>query len=131
MSKSAPIDGPVYWIGEAPVYPGHPITCALIVLLAYGDDLATAWATNQYGWRNCESDLDVPTAGGALSSGCDLIRYVLAGTLTIDGAIHWGDRAWDGAGGHKDREGPGREQATRLIPRLRAALEAAVDKAAS
>lgn len=119
-----------YFVGERPVYPGHPVTCALIILRAYPDDLEAAWApwTASNPWCGCESYVDAPTAGGALTSGCTLIRHVLDGDMTIDAAIAWGDRGWEGAGGHSANESPGQEQADRLKQALREALAVAVEK---
>jgi hypothetical protein len=115
---------PRYWIGEAPVYPGHPVTCALIILLAYMQNVTAAWRpVPKYAYLACEGELEVPTAGGALSSGCSLIQHVLTRRMTIDEALAWGDRGWVGAGGHKDKEAPGQEQADQMKALLRAALE--------
>ena len=118
------------FIGERAVYPGHPVTCALIILRAYPDDLPDAWkpysAANP--WHACESYVDVGTAGGNLSNGCELIRYVLTGTLDVERAIQWGDDAWRGAGGHAANEAPGQEQADRLKQALRDALAVAVQR---
>lgn len=122
--KTTTANEPRYWIGEAPVYPGHPVTCALIVLLAYRDGLEAAWRRTDHGWLKCEGELDVPTAGGALTAGCALIRHVLGGAMSIDGAIAWGDRGWEGAGGHPGNERPGQDQADCLKGRLRGELEA-------
>ena len=122
---------PNHWIGERPVYPGHPVTCALLVLLAYPTVLAEAWApySKQDPWYACESYMNTPTAGGNLSMGCDLIRYVLEGVMNIDDAIAWGDRGWGGAGGHPQYVAPGQEQADRVKPRLRLALQGNLDAA--
>lgn len=119
-----------YWIDERPVYPGHPITCALMVLRAYPHDLEAAWApyTKENPWNSCESHMDTPTAGGNLSAGCWLIEHVLDNSLTVDAAIQAGDVAWVGAGGHKDKELTGQVQADRLKPQLREALVEAVKK---
>jgi hypothetical protein len=111
--------------GEYAVYPGHPITCAVIVLHAYKDRLADAWkAVPPSGYHHCECHLDTPLAGGHLAKGCNLIRYVLSGEASIDDVIAWGDRMWIGAGGHKQNEAPGQDQADRLKPKLREMLAA-------
>ena len=118
------------FIGEHAVYPGHPVTCALIILRAYPNDLALAWQpySAQFPWLACESYVDVSTAGGHLTTGCSLIRHVLDGTLTVDDALQWGDDRWRGAGGHAANEAPGQAQADQLKPALREALAAAVQR---
>lgn len=112
---------------DPPVYPGHPVTCALIVLRRYSGRLDDAWRRTEHGWLACEGDVDVPTAGGALSSGCDTIRRVLAGQ-DFDLAVSWDDARWtqSRAGGHPSAVGPGQEQADRLKPELREMLAAIV-----
>ena len=110
-------------IGEPIVYPGHPVTLAVILLHVYRGRLREAWAKSKHGsWLACENEVNVPSAGGHLTSGCTLIRYVISGEASIDEVIAWGDRMWIGAGGHKDREVPGQAQADRLKPRLREML---------
>jgi hypothetical protein len=114
-------------LGEEPVYPGHPVTCALIVLHAYKGRLSKAWEPwrpPQYPWLRCESELNTPTAGGNLTTGCALIRHVLDGKMTPEQAIAWGDERWGGAGGLKDKVKPGQEQADRFKDRLLAELRA-------
>jgi hypothetical protein len=111
-------------IGEEVVYPGHPITCAVIILHAYAGHLSDAWARTEHGWYHCEGHMNTPTAGGALSSGCALIQHVIEGRMSTDEAIAWGDRTWGGAGGHPGMVKQGQDQADRLKPRLREMLAA-------
>jgi hypothetical protein len=112
-------------IDEPIVYPGHPVTMAVILLHVYRGRLHEAWAMSPHGpWFACENEVNVPSAGGALGDGCDLIRYVLSGEASIDDVIAWGDRMWIGAGGHKEQEAPGQAQADRLKPKLREMLAA-------
>ena len=115
-------DGPVCWIGESPVYPGHPLTCALILLLAYPHDLPAAGERTKDGFLVCEAELDVPTAGGHLTRGLSLIQRVLTGGMSIDQMMVLGDHQWGDAGGHAENVRPGQEQADRLKSRLREAL---------
>ncbi len=111
-----------------PVYPGHPVTCALAVLRHYAGRVSDAWKRTDHGWLVCEGEMsDCPTAGGHLSEGCRLIQRVLA-SGDVEAAIRAGDETWHRGrvigGDHPDRFIPGQEQADRLKPQLRAALAA-------
>ena len=98
-------------LGASAVYPGHPVTLALLITHAY-PDLASADAVTEHGWAAAVGSSEIPGGGGEVNVALALLRKVAAG-LPVEEAIAWGDERWtaSAAGGHHDRVAPGQAQA--------------------
>lgn len=108
---------------EFPVYPGHPITVALEIMLAYERDLDRAFAPciakdgTNYGWCDAVGNSDISGAGGNVHLGVDLLRRLRDGT--IHDAIEWAMKTWERqvkiGGDHRNKFIEGQEQAERMV----------------
>lgn len=102
-------------LGEWPVYPGHPLTIATVIMHCY-ETLDAAAANTEHNWPAALGNGDVPGAGGEVYVGLDLLLNIRAGKVSIEEAPAEAQARWlrNGAGGHTDRIAPGQEQADRF-----------------
>lgn len=110
---------------EHSVYPGHPITVALEIMLAYERDLDKAFAPSigkdgtPDGWCDAVGNSVISGAGGNVYLGVDLLRHIKDGDMTLSEAIEWGMKTWERqtkiGGDHRDQFEKGQEQAERMV----------------
>lgn len=102
---------------ERIVYPGHPLTLALIITDVY-PSLAEAE-------QKALGSREVPGAGGNVHSALDFLRRAMAGN--IDAAIEHANAAWAYCDGQRtaqpERWRNGQAQADRVMDELRRGLE--------
>lgn len=109
---------------EWPVYPGHPVTIALEVLLAYKRNLDEAFAPSLdkdgqvCNWHDALGNSSVSGAGGNVYQGLDLLQKIRTKELTPGQAIEWGMKSWERqtkiGGDHRDKFEEGHAQAERM-----------------
>lgn len=111
--------------GEHSVYPGHPVTVALEIMLAYGGEVSKAFEPS-YDYkgdsRNCPDavvSVDVSGAGGNVYLALDLLSFIHRGEKSPGEAIQWGMDEWKRmtlvGGDHRQNYEAGQEQAERMI----------------
>lgn len=109
---------------ENSVYPGHPITVALEIMLAYERDLDKAFAPSirkdgtHYGWCDAVGNSAISGAGGNVYLGVDLLKHIKEGNMTLSQAIEWGMKTWErqsGTAGDQEKFQKGQEQAERMV----------------
>lgn len=110
---------------EHSVYPGHPITLALEIMLAYDRDLDKALAPciNQrtgesLGFCDAVGNSEISGAGGNAYTAADLVRR-LKDKKPIGETIAWGMKQWENqtkiGGNHRKEFEAGQEQAERMV----------------
>lgn len=111
-------------LGGAAVYPGHPVTIALLITHAFPSLAAANHVTEeQPGIAYCDAltSPEIPGAGGCVHMALDLLRFL---RTAPEQAIAWADRAWaecdDQRERYPDRWREGQEQAERCKPLLAA-----------
>ena len=104
------------------MYPGHPLTLAVIILAKYEGNIESAFAPKRdkgggYHCPNALADNDIPGAGDCVYQALDLIRDVYKGRISPEKAIEHARKTWQHDRtyvGHADRLVPGQEQADAL-----------------
>lgn len=105
------------------MYPGHPVTVALEIMLAYERDLDKAFAPcvvggTRLGFCDAVGNPEISGAGGNVHLAVDLLRHVKDGNKTISEAIEWGMKTWERqtkiGGDHRNKFEEGQEQAERM-----------------
>lgn len=109
---------------EFPVYPGHPITVALEIMLAYERDVDKALAPHYrdgkvVNWHDALGNSEVSGAGGNVYLAVDLLGHLKKKDMTLTEAIEWGMKVWERqtkiGGDHRDQFEEGQEQAERMV----------------
>ncbi len=111
------------FLGEAAVYPGHPITLAYLitkVFPSYGE------AVKVHAGRNYSAALastDIPGAGGCVHEALSLLHGLREGEFSsLEEAFSWADQDWSRTDSQKVRDPErwrqGQEQADRVKPLL-------------
>lgn len=119
--------------GEFPVYPGHPVTVALEIMLAFNNDLSKALERTERGYPEAVASSDVSGGGSSVREGCDLLRFVRDGVMTPREAVQWGFETWFKrtviGKDHEKKYLEGELQALRLYDDLLKRLEKILEKA--
>jgi len=110
---------------EFPVYPGHPVTLALEIMLTYERNLGEAFAPSidkdgqPLGWCKALGDVNISGAGGCVWNGVDLLRKIQSGQMSPGEAVEWGMKVWKDrtlvGGDHRKAYQEGHEQAERMV----------------
>lgn len=120
-------------LGEASVYPGHPITVGLIIMETY-DSYSDANHTperseqdKKWGYSSCPDALsngDIPGAGGCVYAALDFLKLALE--TGVDEAIQQADKVWGVIDDQKKmnpaRYQEGQDQADKIKDRVRTKL---------
>lgn len=103
-------------ISEGAVYPGHPVTLALLIMHRYPSLSEAKAPTPSSGFRSALADINIPGAGGEVSGALTLLEKIGAGELNTEDAIEWGKASWarNAENCYADRVVPGQQQADRL-----------------
>lgn len=109
---------------EFSVYPGHPITIALEIMLFYERDLDKAFAPcfdengNAFGYCEAVGNSEISGAGGNVRLAVDLLRRLKNKEMSPAQAIEWGMETWESqtkiGGDCRDKFEAGQEQAERM-----------------
>ena len=107
---------------DNPVYPGHPVTLALNILLVYGNDIPAALERTKHGWASAVGNTEVAGGGGSVRDACDLLRNFYAEDMTPEEAVSWGHHRWHDrtvrGGDHRKKFEEGQAQANRFESEL-------------
>jgi hypothetical protein len=126
-------------LGEASVYPGHPVTLAYLITVAFDSYAEATFKKSDADYGAALGSSAIPGAGGCVSSAIHLLQLALDPGVGIDRAIAWGDQAWygcdnQGSGGgsyaadeaaqtrFRERWAEGQAQADKIKPLLRTRL---------
>ena len=105
-----------YLDGQYSVYPGHPLTIAYVISVAF-PALADALAKHgDYPAHEALADVRIPGAGSAVWNGIDFLTRVRDGVCTPEQAIEWAENQWrhDTSNGHLSAYQPGQAQADKV-----------------
>lgn len=102
-------------LGDYTVYPGHPLTLALVIMHRY-QSLSQASQRTSFGWPSAVGEGDIPGAGSAIYNALELLNRIADGRTSIDDAASLAAEWWaySEAGGHTKNIVPGQEQADRF-----------------
>lgn len=126
-------------IGEFAVYPGHPVTLALVIVRTHESFEAANTYKEGFAWPHAVGCNAVPGAGGNVHAAMDLLVRWSKGE-DLDKLVERADQTWASCDGQKDGGGSyaktdverrrfigrwntGQEQADRLKPMLAEALK--------
>lgn len=112
-------------LGEAAVYPGHPVTLAYLIVKNYAS-LSAAQAKGKY-FSVVEEDSRLPGAGGHNNHAVQLLTDLDAGK-SWEEAVAWADDLWAWCDDQKNsdpkRWREGQDQADKVKPLLREEITA-------
>ena len=113
---------------EPAVYPGHAITIAYFITFHYQSFSSAVEKKTNESCAQCLGDNRIPGAGGCVYSALDMLSYIMNGTLSIDEAFEFADKAWAYVDDQKSSANrharwlKGQEQADKIKPKLRERL---------
>lgn len=112
-------------LGEEPVYSGHPLVLALVIISIF-PSLAAATCSRRFQCPEALVDSRIPGAGSSVYAALDFLKLALAGSPEV--ALGRADSWWAQCDGQRLRDpvrwAAGQAQADRVRDRLRAALAA-------
>jgi hypothetical protein len=105
--------------GSSPVYPGHPLVLATVIMRTF-PDFATANAPTPYGWPLALGDCRIPGAGDHVYAAMRCLQIGADGG-SIDEMVAYARAYWtEGeAGGHTKNVEAGVAQAQAIEPKFR------------
>lgn len=109
--------------GEWPVYPGHPLVLAAVVMRVFAS-FAEADHQTEHGWCAALGDSRVPGAGDHVGAAMRTLELGARGA-DAETMIAHAARYWDAgqAGGHIKNVDAGKAQAQKIEPHFRAMSE--------
>lgn len=121
-------EAPSARLAEPAIYPGHPVTIALLIVEAYPSLADAERKCERTGYPAALGSADIPGAGGNVRAALRLLQSVRAGALLAEAVEHARDY-WSRCDGQAtgdarlvERWRSGQEQADRVEPVLRAKL---------
>jgi hypothetical protein len=126
-------------LGEFAVYPGHPVTLALVIVRTHDSYAQAASMSEGFAWPHAVGCSAVPGAGGNVHSAMDLLARWKNG-IALEDTFARADLLWEGCDGQKQGGGSfakddagrekfinrwreGQDQADRFKPALIEALK--------
>jgi hypothetical protein len=106
---------------EGTVYPGHPTSLALLIMMTFDSFVAASTRHPQQPYPAALGSQSIPGAGGNVYSALELLAY--ARKHGAKAALEWGDACWRRAVGPDnfgDRYEPGQAQADAIKEKFRA-----------
>jgi hypothetical protein len=116
-------DHAAYLDGKLSVYPGHPLTIAYIISVAFAsmdEALAPPKHGGDYPSHEALANIRIPGAGSEVWGGITLLQRLRDEEITVDQAVRLADDHWLGVttDGHRDARAPGQAQADMVKPKL-------------
>lgn len=101
-------------LGEAAVYPGHPVVVAYLIMKKFDTFEDASGKSPNCEYKNALVDNEIP-GGGEVHMALDLVKHITEGEDINDLFDEFSERWERGmAGGHTERVKPGQEQAERI-----------------
>lgn len=106
---------------EGAVYPGHPTSLALLIMLAFDSFAEAATPHPKHQFPAAVGSCTIPGAGGNAYNALELLAH--GRKHGVEAALNWGDECWRrcvGPDNFGDRYEPGQAQADAIKERFRA-----------
>lgn len=83
----------IQYLGESPIYPGHPITISLLIMHRFSD-LGAAKQTAENGFSSALATPDIPGAGSEIAYALNLLERLAEGRFSLADAFETASIRW-------------------------------------